>query len=58
MRDAFLRDGVGERLRDMLLTDDVGKTFSESVVANMNFTWAGGSSKVFSSALKAAVESI
>ena len=32
----------------------VGRTFSGSVVANMNFTWAGGSSSVLSSALNAA----
>jgi len=31
----------------------VGSTFSGSVVARMNFTWLGGSSSVFSSALNA-----
>jgi len=36
----------------------VGRTFSGSVVANMNFTCAGGSSSVLSSALNAAVESM
>jgi FPC/CPF motif-containing protein YcgG len=36
----------------------VGSTFSGSVVANMNFTCAGGSSSVLSSALNAAVESM
>src|SRR5213595_2092255 len=36
----------------------VGSTFSGSVVANMNFTCSGGSSSVFSNALKAAVESM
>ena len=40
--------------RDMI----VGSTFSGSVVANMNFTWAGGSSSVLSSALNAAVVSM
>ena len=33
-------------------------TLRISVVAKMNFTWAGGSSSVFSSALKALVESM
>ena len=33
-------------------------TLRISVVAKMNFTWAGGSSSVFNRALKALVESI
>ena len=36
----------------------VGRTFSGSVVAKMNFTCGGGSSSVLSKALKAAVESM
>jgi formiminotetrahydrofolate cyclodeaminase len=36
----------------------VGKTFCGSVVAKTNFTCGGGSSSVFSSALKAAAESM
>jgi hypothetical protein len=36
----------------------VSRTFSGSVVANMNFTWAGGSSSVFNSALKASFVSM
>ena len=36
----------------------VAGTFWISVVARMKMTWAGGSSRVFSRALKAAVESI
>jgi hypothetical protein len=36
----------------------VGRTFWDSVVAKMNFTWAGGSSNVFNRALKAEVLSM
>ncbi len=36
----------------------VGRTFSGSVVARMNFTCDGGSSSVFSSALNALLESM
>ena len=46
------------RLKSNVFADGWGNTFSGSVVANMNFTWAGGSSSVFSSALNAAVESM
>ncbi|CDD30341.1 putative uncharacterized protein [Firmicutes bacterium CAG:94] len=36
----------------------VGSSLCTSVVAKMKITWGGGSSKVFSSALKAATESM
>jgi len=36
----------------------VGNTFSGSVVANMNFTCSGGSSRVFNNALKASFVSM
>ena len=36
----------------------VGSTFCISVVARMNSRWAGGSSMIFSSALKASRESM
>ena len=36
----------------------VGNILCFSVVARMNTTWAGGSSRVFRKALKAAVESM
>ena len=36
----------------------VAGTFWISVVARMKMTWAGGSSSVFSNALKAAVDSM
>ena len=36
----------------------VAGTLCSSVVARMNIRWAGGSSRIFSSALKAGVESM
>ena len=51
---------VGMRLRSKRWQRDrmVAGTLFDSVVANMNFTCAGGSSSVFNRALKAAVESM
>ena len=49
-------DGVFARRNN--LYNNIGSTFSGSVVANMNFAWSGGSSRVFKRALKASLVSM
>ena len=50
----------GMRLKSKRCTRErmVSGIFWDSVVAKMNTTWAGGSSRVFNKALKAPIESM
>jgi hypothetical protein len=64
-RDFFLAGNFRQMLRDERARDPAqikplaaGENRRQDVVANMNFTCAGGSSRVLSSALNAAVESM
>ena len=55
---AMIEAGMGRRSKRWQRLRIVGRTLCASVVAKTNFTWPGGSSRVFSSALKAWVVSM
>ncbi len=54
---ATVSGAIGRRLNCRHRLSTVGNIFSGSVVASTNFRYSGGSSKVFSSALKASLVS-
>ena len=55
---AMVSEGIGRRSKRWQRERMVGRILFASVVAKMNFTCSGGSSRVFNSALKAALVSM